>query len=88
MIPEKVVSITSATLGKRKRKTFESCFGRYEYKDIPAEAFSEGLMYLENGGCTVKLLRRKKLYVILFASRGNAKKYNLKNNDEKENAIK
>lgn len=60
LIPEKVVSITSATLGNRKNKTFENYFGRYEYTDIPAKAFPEGLTYLENGEYSVKIATKEK----------------------------
>ncbi len=60
LIPERVTSITSATLGNRKNKTFENYFGRYEYMDIPAKAFSEGLTYLENGDYMVKIATKEK----------------------------
>lgn len=60
LIPERVYSITSATLGNRKNKTFENHFGRYEYTDIPKEAFPEGLTYLENGGFSVKIATKEK----------------------------
>lgn len=60
MIPEKVFSITSATLGNRKNKTFENYFGRYEYSDIPVRAFSEGLTYLESGEYIVKIATKEK----------------------------
>lgn len=60
MIPEKAFSITSATLGNRKNKTFENYFGRYEYSDIPVRAFSEGLTYLESGEYIVKIATKEK----------------------------
>ena len=60
LIPEKVAAITSASLGVRKNKTFISQFGRYEYSDIPANAFSEGLTYLENGEYMVKIATKEK----------------------------
>lgn len=60
LIPEKVAAITSASLGVRKNKTFINQFGRYEYSDIPANAFSEGLTYLENGEYTVKIATKEK----------------------------
>lgn len=60
LIPERVYSITSATLGNRKNKTFENHFGRYEYTDIPKEAFPEGLTYLENDGFSVKIATKEK----------------------------
>lgn len=60
LIPEKVTSITSATIGNRKNKTFNNYFGRYEYTDIPAKAFSEGLTYLESGEYIVKIATKEK----------------------------
>lgn len=60
LIPEKVFPITSASLGLRKNKTFINKFGRYEYSDIPAAAFSEGLTYLENGDYIVKIATKEK----------------------------
>ena len=60
LIPEKVVSITSASLGKRKNKTFINRFGRYEYSDISFKAFSEGLTYLERGDYIVKIAMKEK----------------------------
>ena len=60
LIPEKVAAITSASLGVRKNKTFINKFGRYEYSDIPANAFSEGLTYLENGEYMVKIATKEK----------------------------
>lgn len=59
-IPEKVFSITSASLGLRKNKTFINKFGRYEYSDIPVGAFSEGLTYLEDGEYVVKIATKEK----------------------------
>ena len=60
LIPEKVISITSASLNLRKNKTFINKFGRYEYSDIPVEAFSEGLTYLEEGDYIVKIATKEK----------------------------
>lgn len=60
LIPEKVVSITSASFANRKNMTFENYFGRYEYTDIPKEFFSEGLTYLENGEYSVKIATMEK----------------------------
>ena len=60
LIPEKVFSITSASLNMRKRKTFINKFGRYEYCDVPINAFSEGLTYLESGDYIVKIATKEK----------------------------
>lgn len=60
LIPERVFAITSASLGLRKNKTFENQFGRYEYTNIPVEAFSEGLTYLENSEYAAKIAMKEK----------------------------
>ena len=60
LIPERVVAITSASLGMRKNKTFINHFGRYEYSDISPNAFSEGLTYLESGDYIVKIATKEK----------------------------
>lgn len=60
LIPEKVVSITSASLKVRKNKTFVNAFGRFEFSDIPPEAFSEGLTYIESGSYSVKIASKEK----------------------------
>lgn len=60
LIPERVVSITSASLCMKKNKTFINNFGRYEYSDIPPSAFSEGITYLEEGDYIVKIATKEK----------------------------
>ena len=60
LIPERVVSITSASLNVRKNKTYVNHFGRFEYSDIPAEAFSEGLTYVGPEDRMVKIATREK----------------------------
>lgn len=60
LIPEKVFSITSASLQVGKSKTFTNLFGRYEYRDISPTVFSEGLTYLENGDYVVKIATKEK----------------------------
>ena len=60
LIPERVYAITSASFRLRKNKTFENKFGRYEYSDIPVEAFSEGLIYYGEGDYIVKIATKEK----------------------------
>ena len=60
LIPEKVVSVTSASLNVRKNRTFINAFGRFEFSDIPADAFSEGLTYIEEGNYIVKIATKEK----------------------------
>ena len=60
LIPERVVSVTSATFKNRKNKTFENYFGRYEYTDIPPKAYPDGVTYLERGEYMVKIATKEK----------------------------
>ncbi|MBE6110933.1 MAG: hypothetical protein E7194_11045 [Erysipelotrichaceae bacterium] len=60
LIPEKVVSITSASLQMNKSLTYTNHFARYEYSDVPASAFSEGIGYIEEDGYTVKIASKEK----------------------------
>lgn len=60
LIPEKVFAITSATLNNHKNKTFENIFGRFEYSDIPANVYSEGITYIESEGYMVKIAMKEK----------------------------
>lgn len=39
LIPERVVTYTNATFGKRKSKRYQNMFGIYTYRDIPDAAF-------------------------------------------------
>lgn len=39
MIPERVITYTSATFGKNKKKEFVNSFGTFTYRDIPQEVF-------------------------------------------------
>ena len=60
LIPERVYTITSASFDVRKTRTFVNAFGRYEYRDIPVTAFSEGLTYLEQGDYAAKIACKEK----------------------------
>ena len=60
LIPERTMAITSATLNVRKNKTYVNVFGRYEYSDIPASAFSEGLCLIGEGEYIVRMASKEK----------------------------
>ncbi len=60
LIPERVFTITSATLNNHKNKTRDNVFARYEYQDIPSSVFSEGVTYIESEGYTVKIAMKEK----------------------------
>lgn len=51
LIPERVYTITSASLNKRKNKTYSNYFGTFIYSDIPERVFPLGvkMIDLENG---------------------------------------
>ena len=39
LIPETVYTITCATFKKKKKKTYETMFGTFIYRDVPSDAF-------------------------------------------------
>ena len=47
LIPETVFSFTSATVGKRRSKTYSTPFGTFTYKDVPEKAFAYGIRYID-----------------------------------------
>ena len=55
LIPERVASITSASLMVKKRKVFVNAFGRFVYSDVEPAAFSSGLSLIESGGYAAKI---------------------------------
>lgn len=49
LIPEAVYTITCATFDKKKKKKYETNFGTFVYRDVPAQAFSFGIsLFQEN----------------------------------------
>ena len=60
LISERTAAITSASLDQKKNRTYVNPFGRYEYSDIPASAFSEGLCYIGEGEYIVKIASKEK----------------------------
>lgn len=49
LIPEAVYTITCATFEKKKKKKYETPFGTFTYRDIPAAAFPLGLEVVREG---------------------------------------
>ena len=60
LIPERVVAITSASLCVRKNKTFTNVFGRYEFSDIPPEAFSSGTTIIKDNNHAMRIASKEK----------------------------
>lgn len=50
LIPEAVRAFTSATFGKRKIKSYENAFGRFTYRDVPAEVYPLCVEQVQEGG--------------------------------------
>ena len=60
LIPERVTSITSASLSLHKSKTFVNKFARYTYSDIPSRAFAIGTTYIQNGEYIARIATKEK----------------------------
>lgn len=50
LIPEGVAAYTSATCATRHSKVYRNAFGRYHFRDVPAEAFPIGTSMIRDGG--------------------------------------
>ena len=60
LIPERVVAITSASLLIHKNKTFNNVFGRFEFSDIPTDAFAYGTTYIYDGEYAARIATKEK----------------------------
>ena len=60
LIPERAYAYTSATFGKRKRKTFCNAFGTYTYQDIPKDAYPHGIVNIIEDSYTYLIATREK----------------------------
>lgn len=49
MIPEAVYVVTCATFDKKKKKKYETAFGTFTYRDVPADAFPYELEIIQEG---------------------------------------
>lgn len=49
LIPEAVYVFTSATYDKKKKKQFETPFGTFTYRDVPAEVYPLGVLLVQEG---------------------------------------
>jgi predicted transcriptional regulator of viral defense system len=50
LIPEAVLSYTSATFEKKKSKQYRTAFGLFSYRDVPSEAYPHGIKLLSQNG--------------------------------------
>ncbi|MCR4879485.1 MAG: hypothetical protein K5906_00810 [Bacilli bacterium] len=61
LIPERVYTITSASMGKSKSKEYTNYFGTYTYKDIPARVYPLGVKIVEIGDkCYCQMATKEK----------------------------
>ena len=60
LIPERVYTITCATLEKKKKKKFDTSFGVFTYRDVPALAYPEEVLLIEEDGYTYQIASREK----------------------------
>ena len=67
LIPERVYSITCATLNKHKSKIFKNTFGTFVYKDVPESVYPYAVDRInENGYCYYIAKREKALCDLLY----------------------
>lgn len=60
LIPEHVCVYTSASFEKRKAKRYETLFGIYTYRDIPAAVYPYGIRLCEENGYGFKIASPEK----------------------------
>lgn len=49
LIPENVYTFTSAAFDKKKKKSYQTFFGSYTYRDVPAEIYPLQICYIREG---------------------------------------
>ncbi len=60
LIPEKVVSYTSATFDKKKKKCYDTPFGTFFYRDVPKKVYSIGIKLIEENGYSYQIATPEK----------------------------
>lgn len=60
MIPERVTTITCATLAKKKKKKFNTPFGTFTYRDVPILAYPEEIILKEENNYSYQIASREK----------------------------
>ncbi len=60
LIPEKVVSYTSATFDKKKKKRYDTTFGTFFYRDVPKKVYSIGIKLIEENGYSYQIATPEK----------------------------
>lgn len=71
---------TSATFEKRKEKNYDNYYGRFHYRDVPADAFPYEVMIVEELGYSFKIATPEKvIYDKLYTMKPAANKEELIN---------
>lgn len=60
LIPEKVVTYTSATCEKKKKKEYNNQFGYYTYRDVPTIVYPLGIKLIEENGYSYQIATPEK----------------------------
>lgn len=60
LIPERTYAVTCATFNKRKTKRYETPFGKFIYRDIPAKAYPFETMRIEIDGYAYDIATKEK----------------------------
>ena len=60
LIPERVYVIKSATVNKKKKKEYDTPFGKYTYQDIPKKAFPYGVETITLDGYVYRIATKEK----------------------------
>ena len=73
LIPEAVYTVTSACFDKKKKKVYDTPFGRFTYRDVPAEAFPLYLEIRNDGEYWYRIASAEKALCDMIYTMGPAK---------------
>ena len=60
MIPERVMTYTSATFGKKRTKKYETPLGNFNYRDVPKLVYPLGILLITEGEYTFQIATAEK----------------------------
>jgi hypothetical protein len=69
LIPERVVGVTSASLGARKNKNYKTPYGDFSYQDVPGAVFNLGLKWMDDPESPFLVATKEKALCDLLAKR-------------------
>jgi hypothetical protein len=67
LIPERVVGVTSASLGARKKKSYRTPYGGFSYQDVPETVFNLGLKWMDDPESPFLIATKEKALCDLLA---------------------